>query len=147
MKYVFSDGGRAGSGYTAFVGDCACRALAIAAQMPYAEAYDLINAYAKKEKPRNGARRSSARNGVHKATFDRLLADMGWKWFPTMKVGQGVTVHMREDELPSGRIIVRLSRHYAAVIDGVLHDNHDSSRAGTRAVYGYWKKSLQDDNQ
>jgi hypothetical protein len=33
---------------------------------------------------------------------------------------------------------VVLSRHYAAVIDGVLHDVVDCSRGGTRCVYGYY---------
>ena len=47
---------------------------------------------------------------------------------------------MRKDELPEGRIICNLSRHYAAVIDGVLHDTYDSTRNGNRCVYGYWYK-------
>jgi hypothetical protein len=40
--------------------------------------------------------------------------------------------------LPNGRLIARCSRHLVAVIDGVIHDTHDSSRDGTRCVYGYW---------
>lgn len=35
-------------------------------------------------------------------------------------------------EMASCRMIVRLSGHLAAVIDGVLHDTHDCSRDGTR---------------
>jgi hypothetical protein len=36
-----------------------------------------------------------------------------------------------------------LSKHYAAVIDGVLYDTHDydthdCAREGMRCVYGYW---------
>ena len=57
-----------------------------------------------------------------------------------MQIGSGCTVHVREDELPDGRLILNLSRHFAAFIDGVLHDTHDSSRGGTRCVYGYWHK-------
>jgi hypothetical protein len=57
-----------------------------------------------------------------------------------MGIGTGCTVHLKADELPAGRIIVRLSGHYAAVIDGVLHDTSDCSRDGTRCVYGYWVK-------
>ena len=26
------------------------------------------------------------------------------------------------------------------VIDGVIHDNHNPSRGGTRCVYGYYQK-------
>ena len=56
-----------------------------------------------------------------------------------MKIGSGCKVHLSDDELPPGRLVVMLSRHAAAVIDGVLHDTHDSSRGGSRCVYGYWK--------
>ena len=41
---------------------------------------------------------------------------------------------------PRGVIIVAISKHYTAVIDGVIHDMHDPSRGGTRCVYGYWRK-------
>ena len=40
----------------------------------------------------------------------------------------------------AGRIIVRLSKHYTCLIDGIIHDTHDPSRNGTRCVYGYWIK-------
>lgn len=34
-----------------------------------------------------------------------------------------------------------LSRHYAAVIDGELHDTYDSTRDGDCCVYGYFIKA------
>jgi hypothetical protein len=55
-----------------------------------------------------------------------------------MRVGSGCRVHLRADELPPGRLIVRVSKHVAAVIDGVIHDTFDCSRGGTRCVYGYF---------
>lgn len=58
-----------------------------------------------------------------------------------MRIGQGCTVHMRADELPSGRLVVNLSKHSTAVIDGVCHDTYDPSRDGTRCVYGYFVKA------
>lgn len=57
-----------------------------------------------------------------------------------MAIGSGCKVHLRSDELPTGRIIVSVSKHYVAVIDGVLHDIYDPSRHGNRCVYGYWSK-------
>ncbi len=39
-----------------------------------------------------------------------------------------------------GRLIVSVSKHMTAVIDGVIHDTHNPSRDGTRCVYGYWTK-------
>jgi len=62
-----------------------------------------------------------------------------------MQIGSGCTVHVKKDELPEGRLILRLSKHYAAFIDGELHDSFDSSRNGTRCVYGYWKESENPD--
>ena len=43
-------------------------------------------------------------------------------------------------ELPRGPLIVKVSRHLTAVIDGVLYDTHDCSRGGTRCVYGYFSR-------
>jgi hypothetical protein len=92
---------------------------------------------------RNSKRRrgkSSARTGVYKPTTRRLLESLGWQWHPTMAIGQGCQVHLRKDELPGGRLIVSVSKHIVAVIDGVIHDTHDPSRDGTRCVYGYFQK-------
>lgn len=55
-----------------------------------------------------------------------------------MQVGQGCRVHLRGDELPGGRLIVSLSRHPSAVIDGVIHNLEYPSRGYTRCVYGYY---------
>ena len=49
-------------------------------------------------------------------------------------------MHLKRDELPSGRIVCSLSRHLVACVDGVVHDTYDSTRGGTRCVYGYWKR-------
>ena len=142
MKHVYSDGGRAAAGFKGKTGDCGVRAVAIATGRPYAEVYDAINEASTREHP--GARRSkragrsSAGTGVWMATMKRYMEALGWRWHPTMAIGSGCKVHLRADELPPGRIIVRLSRHYAAVIDGELHDTYDDSRDGTRCVYGYW---------
>ena len=50
-------------------------------------------------------------------------------------------MHLAKDELPNGRLIVRVSKHITAVINGVIHDTHDFSRDGTRCVYGYFTKA------
>jgi len=39
-----------------------------------------------------------------------------------MAIGSGRTVHVRAEELPSGRLVLNLSRHLAAFINGVLQD-------------------------
>lgn len=133
--------GRAAAGYRGRTGDCTCRAIAIAAEMPYQTVYDLLNKQTATQKiTKRQPRRGSARTGIYRPTIRQVLDGLGWTWTPTMKIGSGCTVHLRSDELPRGRLIVSVSRHVVAVIDGVIHDTHDPSRKGTRCVYGYWKK-------
>lgn len=57
-----------------------------------------------------------------------------------MKVGSGCQMRLNAKELPSGRLIAKVSKHLVAVIDGVVHDTEDPSRGGTRCVYGYFRK-------
>lgn len=149
MKFQYDDGGRSKAGYKGNAGDCVVRAIAIATGKPYQEVYNEINALAKSE--RRGKRkrgRSSARNGVHKPTIRKYLTSLGWKWTPTMFIGSGCLVHL-DGELPHGRLIVSVSKHLTAVIDGVIHDTHDpqrhtvivengEKRIAGRCVYGYY---------
>ena len=138
---VRDDGGRAKAGFKGTAGDCCVRAFAIASGRPYQEVYDLVADLAKRE--RTGKRKrgkSSPRTGVYRATAKKLAERLGFRWVPTRGIGSGCTVHLAEHELPEGNLVVSLSRHYCAVIDGVVRDNHDPSRGGTRCVYGYWIK-------
>ena len=57
-----------------------------------------------------------------------------------MQIGQGCKVHLKADELPGGRIVATVSKHYTAIIDGEIHDTYDCSRDGERCVYGYFTK-------
>lgn len=139
MELNYNDGGRKAAGYKGAAGDCGVRAIAIATGMPYQEAYELVDLYGKKERKSKGrSQKTTARTGVYTATFRRIMADLGWKWTPTMFVGSGCKVHMKADELPSGTLILNVSKHFCAVIDGVVNDTHMDDRNGTRCVYGYW---------
>lgn len=141
MKFNLNDGGREAAGYKGKTGDCVCRAIAIATQKPYQEIYDLINTYSTTEKLRKRMRsKSSARTGVHKHTTRTIMNDLGWTWVPTMGIGTGCKVHLTDDELPSGNLVVSVSKHVTAVLDGILNDTFDCTRDGKRAVYGYWYK-------
>jgi hypothetical protein len=154
MEWIYDDGGRSEAGYKGTAGDCVCRAIAIVAERPYKEVYDTINEYAQHE--RTGKRKrgvSSARNGVYKETIRKVAAHFGLKWIPTMKIGQGCKVHLTAEELPTGRLVVSISGHEVAVIDGVIHDTYNSSikqyydtdgnliTNDKRCVYGYFVKA------
>ena len=139
--WKYDDGGREAAGYKGQAGDCVTRAIAIATGKQYQEVYDALNNLAVNERVGKHKRgKSSARNGVYRATFEKYLLSLGWKWTPTMAIGQGCKVHLKADELPQGNLIVSVSRHMVAVINGVIHDTHDPARDGTRCVYGYWSK-------
>jgi hypothetical protein len=138
-RFVLDDGGRSAAGFKGKTGDCVVRAVAIATGRPYREVYDLVNELARRERPRGKRGRSSARTGVAKQTSARLMEALGGVWTATMSIGSGCKVHLRPEELPSGRLVVSVSRHLVAVIDGVIHDTHDPSREGTRCVYGFWR--------
>lgn len=146
VEFVYDDGGRRAAGRKGDVGDCVTRAVAIATGLPYADVYDALargNAGQRKGKREHwsaGKRTASFGINTRRKWFKDYLTALGWKWTPTMSIGAGCTVHLRADELPPGRLVVAVSRHYCAVIDGIIHDTRDPSRGGARCVYGYWSR-------
>ena len=145
-RFEWNDGGRLAAGFQGGAGDCVVRAIAIAANLPYLTVYEDLReanaSYAANKKNRLArslnARGSSPRNGNHRDVFHDYILKQGFAWVPTMQVGGGCQVHLRAGELPEGKLIVRLSKHLTAVIDGVIQDTHDPSRGGKRCVYGYY---------
>ena len=128
MRLQINDGGRADAGFKGTTGDCVVRSCAIALGIPYREVYDDLFRLSAK----------TPRLGVSKKHYRPYLESKGFVWKPTMALGTGCRVHLRADELPSGRLVVRVTKHLTAVIDGIIHDTHDPSRDGTRCVYGFF---------
>jgi len=149
LSFQFNDGGRALAGFKGGAGDCVVRSIAIAANLPYLRVYEDLRsaneAYAELRSDRLAKRLnvkgSSPRNGNHRNVFHSYIIGLGFEWVPTMKVGVGCQIHMRADELPSGILIAKVSKHLTAVINGVIHDTHDPARGGNRCVYGYYRKT------
>ena len=151
MDFQKNDGGRAAAGYKGDTGDCVCRAITIASGLDYQFVYDKLteltkewrltsnSRHARNAKPRN----DSARTGVYKDVYHQFVLGLGFKWVPTMKIGQGCKVHLRAGELPKGKLIVQVSNHLTTSIDGVINDTYDPSRDATRCVYGYYIKEDQ----
>jgi hypothetical protein len=144
MKVIINDGGREAAGFRGSAGDCVARSIAIVAQLPYQEVYDRlahIMATMPKTRKRRSAGKRSASNGVYTKSklFKDYMKELGFVWTPTMGIGTGCTVHLRQRELPAGRLVVAVSKHYTAVIDGVINDTHDPQRGGVRCVYGIWR--------
>lgn len=129
MAYIYNDGGRADAGFKGQAGDCGARAMAIALDLTYKLAYDEL-AQANKD----AGYAKSARNGIHKDVFSKVLKIQGWVWHPAPKF-TGRKAYA--SDMPEGTVIVRMAKHYACVIDGVPHDTFDCSH---KMVYGYWAK-------
>lgn len=172
MKFIHNDGGRKAAGFKGDTGDCVVRAVAIATQQSYEVVYRELSLGQKTERRSKhnpkGRHGKSVRNGVrtHTTWFKNYMDALGWKWTPTMHIGSGCKVHLTDGELPMGRLIVAVSKHYTTVIDGVVHDTHDPQReplewygptpvmdadgqmrnpiigiTGGRCVYGYWSQA------
>tara|TARA_R110000751_G_C13413590_1_gene439340 strand:- start:37 stop:480 length:444 start_codon:yes stop_codon:yes gene_type:complete len=141
--FVYNDGGRKAAGFKGDADDCVCRAIAIAADLPYKTVYDRLaegNASQRKSK-RVGKQSRSANNGIYtkRKWFKDYMSSLGFVWVPTMQIGSGCNTHLKADELPSGKIVCNVSKHLVAMIDGIIQDTFNCSRKGTRCVYGYWK--------
>lgn len=177
MKFQYDDGGREAAGFKGRAGDCVARSIAIASGRPYREIYDALaegNAGERRGK-RTGFKRKpkTARNGIstHKKWFKEFMRRLGFEWTPTMGIGTGCKVHLADGELPDGHLVVAVSGHYTAVIDGVIRDTYDPQReianfrqfpgwqtaelkpgeqrnhngiftVSRRCVYGYWRKAV-----
>lgn len=139
MPYVYDDGGRREAGFKGNANDCSTRAIAIATGRPYKEVYDGLNLFAKKERPRK-RKRSSARTGVWPKTVKKYMASIGWEWVAYTKIGVGCTAHLVAEELPHGPLVASVSKHYTAVIDGIIRDTWDPQRDPPRQVYGIFRK-------
>lgn len=140
MKYLYDDGGRSRSGYLGSAGDCVVRSIAIALEKPYQEVYDSLNDTRMNMRQTKRVRGSSARSGVSRPIYEKYLLAQGWKFTALMGIGTGCKFHLKDGELPMGRLICVVSKHLCAVIDGVLHDTYAETRNGTRCVYGYYSK-------
>lgn len=132
MEYVYNDGGRVEAGFRSGT-DCGIRAVAIACVVPYKEAQKILRFAAKKGKQGNG----SISNGIYKEDMTSALKSIGWVWQSAPKFDGRKA---RYYDMPKGRVIVRMAKHFAAVIDGVLQDTWDSSE---KMVYGYWKEETK----
>ena len=119
MQFIYDDGGRADTGRKGNAGDCVCRSIAIASGLDYDEVYAVLaNGNANQRAGKAGKRSRSARNGIitKRKWFKDYMRSIGFEWTPTMGIGTGCKVHLHDGELPMGRLVVSVSKHYTAVM-------------------------------
>lgn len=124
--FVWSDGGRAVSRRPKQSNDCTVRAVAIALNMSYDHAYDLLA----------GAGRKCW------SGFDVVgwLAAQDWAEkipFPAEKGRRRMNPAEFSKRFASGRYICRVAKHVFAVVDGVIHDSNE--QRPDRCIYTAWR--------
>jgi hypothetical protein len=147
-RWVRDDGGRPDR--EGGNGACVPTAIAIATKKPYGKVLAALRAATRqyvKRYPRSNASRWIRRSrngrgldpeyGCYDQIYHRYLQSLGWQYTST----EGQKVRLRADELPPGRLIVRVHRHLCAVINGVVREPVDCSGAGWRPVKGYYTAS------
>lgn len=134
MKFIYDDGGRAMCGFKGRTGDCVTRAISIVTQRPYSQVYlelAAMNSKMRKTKTRTkSVGKKTASEGIYTTSqlFKDYMRKLNFTWVPCMKPGTGCKVHLTDGELPMGRLVVRVSNHLTAVIDGVIHDTFNPQR-------------------
>jgi hypothetical protein len=137
VEWVYDDGGSGSHDLK----DCVPRAIAIASGRPYDEVHEQC------EECNAGALDDAYLTPEERAAHEAMAED-GLDYHGTAGADEGLDSYLEElgfqyhrcglgdDPLPTtGRLIVVMPGHFAAVIEGVLHDTWDCRG---RPVEGYW---------
>ena len=79
-NFVYNDGGRAASGREGSARDCGVRAMAIALDLSYEECYRELE-----QANKDAGGKKSARNGLKKSVYEKVLNKHGWFWMAAPK--------------------------------------------------------------
>lgn len=132
--FVKTDGGRSLSKRKKQKNDCTVRALALATNISYDEAYEICAE----------AGRKCGQGLLMKQFLPTVIVNgYRFKWYPL----QAVKGEMRVTPVtfainhPAGKYILKTAKHVLACIDGVVMDDDDggTSPLAYRCVYGYWQ--------
>ena len=119
--------------------DCAVRALAVAAGHSYEEAHRALKLHGRVD-----------RRGTYNQTMERAAGMLGLRLVEELPGGSHPDFHMPARHhmtlaqfvrvYRSGRYVVRVNRHFIAVVDGVVHDWAWKTSARTRAILA-WRQA------
>lgn len=125
-RFLSCDAGRAESRRSRQKNDCTVRALALARNLPYDEAYDILKA----------AGRQCSRG----FQFPDWLNSQPWATkmpFPAVKGRRRMNLDAFTKAYPSGVFICRVAKHVFVVRDGVVLDTLENSP--DRCIYTAWR--------
>lgn len=146
MKFIYDDGGREQSilqghgdsiGFQKNVGDCVCRAIAIATETSYEIVYSGLIAFVNRSR-----RKCGVDDGLYDAVIEPYMQRHAptWKRTKTRFFGRPCPILCAEDLPKVDRLIVMTRNHCVAVIGGVLHDTFDCGKQ-LRFVHSYWRQA------
>ena len=129
-------------------GDCVPRAITIPTGLTYEIVFDELQRRQTEWRIKSNSKtayykkphRNKCYMGTYKVAYKPYLEELGWTWVPKMFIGQGFKTYLRKEDLPPGRLIVKVRKHLTAVVDGVVNDTWDCSQGGNKGVYGYYYK-------
>lgn len=132
LKYQFNDGGRFLAGYSGGAGDCVVRALSIATGSSYSNMYEFVNRTARCFESHSKVKSSNV-YGIYSNSVKGIMKILRLKWIA--KKSNGMLV------IPTkGTYIVSLIGHVCAVVDGTIHDTHNTiNPINLTLAQGYWK--------
>lgn len=125
---VISDGGKSEAGYGFERNDCTVRAIAVACEAPYAQAYTFM--------ARNGRRKNKGAF-FHSIIARNSNAVLGKSLTPiAVNPAKGIRVFLqRNPQMRKGTFVIHMTRHVAVLRNGQLVDSFDSSR---KVINGAW---------
>jgi len=126
LSFVRTDAGRAGSRRARQTNDCTVRALAIARNIAYDDAYDILKA--------------AGRKCAAKFKMTEWLEDQAWAQgvtFPAIKGEKRMNPGRFCSEHPAGAWICKAAKHVFVVRDGVVYDDYPVRE--DRCIYRAWK--------
>ena len=137
--FKFTDGGKSKSKRPKQSNDCTVRALAVATNTPYDEAYDYLKKY-------YGRECSKGAFFPKRAADDQALG-FNFKWisFPAIKGEKRMNPSKFYKAYPKGIYILKTARHVICVKDGIIYDSF--KQYNERCIYGAWEVTKEKENK
>lgn len=159
MEFVYATGGREKYFEKAKVGDCVTRAICNATGKDYKEVYDRLKYLEKTIKVGKHEKQGSVRDGVRLKVLKYYIEkELGWIHHSTVEYQKGISMHLTEEEIPMGNLIVDIAKHLTNVKDKIIYDTYNCSSKmyydrfddeykvnNKRAVYNYWTAPTKED--
>ena len=125
MKYTFNDGGRS-EHYKGLTGDCVTRAITIATKLPYDVVYNALFDIARNWK---GNSKVAKRIRLNPSPRNGCYCEVGSDFLKAINLEEvRKKLKINDQMFYKGRYIVKVRKHWIAIIDGVIHDTWDSRK-------------------